>query len=199
MSKPNNAAIALLAPWEVATGVAQAALPGVVPGRFTSRLSWAAALFFAVLLWPVYGLSGLLIGLVLGRLLALDLTTYTLPNIYTIPLMAISFFVALGNGQLGATLALWLALLLVAGVVRARPHIGLGIGEGDLKLLAAMAGFLGPPGTLAAIACGCLLWLPGAWLAPKQALPLGVPLVLGWGIILAFPGLPNALFTPITA
>lgn len=172
-------------------------MPGVVAVRHTQRLTWALALVLAVLLWPSWGFAGVMVALVFGRLMALDLTTYTLPNVYTVPLMMVGLLVAVDSHLMG-TLVVWLALLLVAGVARRWSRQGLLLGEGDLKLLAAMVGCLGPISALAALAAGCLLWLPGAWVAPKQPLPLGVPLLLGWAVVLAYPALPSVLFSPIT-
>jgi prepilin signal peptidase PulO-like enzyme (type II secretory pathway) len=191
VSQPN-----FLTPWEQATGVAEAASPGLAPTRWGWRLTWALTLLFALLLWGQWGLGGILLAWVLARLLVLDLTTYTLPNIYTIPLLCVGLLVALGSHLL-LTLVVWAALALVGLGGRTWPQEGLGIGEGDLKLLAAMLAWLGPLPFLGAVAMGCLLWLPGAFAAPKQALPLGVPLLLGWVVVLAFPYLPNALFSPI--
>ncbi|MCA3244740.1 MAG: prepilin peptidase [Alphaproteobacteria bacterium] len=186
-----------LTPWEQATGVAEAALPGLLPARHTRRLTWALALVLAVLLWPAWGMAGVVMALVFARLMALDLTIYTLPNIYTIPLLAVGLLVALGDHLL-ATLLVWLALWLVGAAGRRWPRQGLVLGEGDLKLLAALVACLGPLPALAALAVGCLLWLPAAWLAPSRPLPLGVPLLLGWAVALAYPALPSVLFSPIT-
>lgn len=186
-----------LTPWEQATGVADAAIPGLFSAHHSGRLTWALALVLAVLLWPAWGLPGVAVALIFARLMALDLTTYTLPNIYTIPLLAVGLVVAMGNHLL-ATLLVWLALWLVGVAGRRWPRQGLVLGEGDLKLLAAMVASLGPLPALAALAVGCLLWLPGAWLVPNRPLPLGVPLLLGWALALAYPALPNTLFSPIT-
>ena len=190
--------IPTLTPWEQATGVAAAAQPGVLPVARSGRLTLALLVIFSLMLWGEWGLTGVLPSVLFARLMALDLTTYTLPNIYTVPLMVVGLLVALDDGRLGGTLWVWLALALVAGVGRMRPGSRLGIGEGDLKLLAAMVGFVGLFPTLCAVALGCLLWLPAAWATPGKALPLGVPLLLGWVVILAFPALPNALFSTIS-
>lgn len=184
-------------PWEQATGVPAAASAGLIEVRYVGRLTLGLALLFTLLLWNEWGLAGCFMALLLARLLALDLTTYTLPNIYTIPLMVAGLWAALGD-NLGSTLLVWFGLWGIGMIGRRWPQMCFGVGEGDLKLLAAMVAWLGPLPTLAAVGMGCLLWLPGAFAAPKQALPLGVPLVLGWAVVLAFPGLPAALFSPIT-
>ncbi len=187
-----------LTPWERATGVPQASQPGWVAASYSLRLTLAFWLILGLFLFPAYGFWGGVLALMFARMAALDLTTYTLPNVYTLPLMAVSFWAALGAGHLIATLVLWLALAVLAGVGRGFPQAKMGIGEGDLKLLAAMGGFLALPSVLTAIVAGCLLWLPFACYAPKRALPLGVPIILGWALVLAFPALPILLFGPIT-
>lgn len=158
---------------------------------------------FGVLLGGAYGFWGGVLALIFARMVALDLTSYALPNIYTVPMMMVGLVAALGDGHLLSTLALWLALALVAGFGRFYPTARLGVGEGDLKLLAAMAGFLPLPTVLIAIAMGCLLWMPIACMAPKRAVPLGVPIILGWVcVILPFwgnLGLLEAVFHSITA
>lgn len=187
-----------LTPWERATDVAEACTVGLVPARYSGRLTLAVALGFGVCLWPLFGFWGGVLALIFARLVALDVVSYTLPNIYTVPMMLVGLVAALGAGHLVATLVLWLALLLLASMGRLYPGARLGVGEGDLKLLAAMAGFLALPQVLVAIVAGCVLWMPVAWAFPKKALPLGVPLVLGWVVVLCWPGLPVALFGPIT-
>ncbi len=184
-----------LTPWEQATGVAEAATTGLAPTRWGWRLTWALAVVLAVVLWPGLGMVGLGVALLFARMMALDLTTYTLPNIYTIPLLAAGLLAALGDHVL-MTLLVAGALWLVGWGGRRYPR-RMGLGEGDLKLLVALVAWLGPLPALAALAVGCALWLPAACLAPKQALPFGVPLLLGWVAVLAYPGLPWALFSPI--
>lgn len=186
------------AAWERATGVPEAHTAGLVQGRYSGRLTLAVGLVFMVLLVPPYGFWGGVLALIFARLVALDLTSYTLPNVYTLPMMLVGLVVALGAGHLLATLALWLALALVAGFARVYPQARLGVGEGDLKLLAAMAGFLPLPTVLLAIAVGCVLWMPIAFMAPKRPLPLGVPILLGWVIVLLPLGLQEWLFRSIT-
>jgi len=170
---------------------------GLLNPKHCGWLTGIVALLLIGLLWPVLGVAGVPAALVFSRLLALDLTTYTLPDIYTLPLMATGLGVAWGH-HLGITAAVWGGLLVLASVGRYCASSRLGMGEGDLKLLAALVAWLGPVAALAAVGVGCLLWLPVACLTPKRPLPLGVPLLLGWGAVLAWPALPNALFSPIT-
>ena len=187
MARPTLPKLAL---WERATGVQDAYTEGLVKGRYSGRLTLAICLLFGVLLVPVHGFWGGVLALIFARLAALDLTSYTLPNVYTIPMMVVGLIAALGDGHLFATLALWLGLILVAGLARVYPKARLGVGEGDLKLLAAMAGFLPLPTVLLAIAIGCLLWMPVAFMAPKRPVPLGVPILIGWVMVILPFSLP---------
>jgi leader peptidase (prepilin peptidase) / N-methyltransferase len=187
----------MLTPWEKATGVGEAAMPGVLPPRFSGRLTLAFAMLLALLFWPLFGLSGVFMAFVFARLIVLDLATYTLPNIYTVPLMLVGLMHAADADRALPVFIFWLALALLAGLGRYLLR-SFGLGEGDLKLLAALVAFLGALPSLTAVAVGCLLWLPVVWGKPKQAVPLGVPLLVGWAIVLAFPHLPNALFSPIS-
>ena len=125
--------------------------------------------------------------LVLARLLVLDVAAYVLPDVYTLPLLA--------TGVVATALAqqwFWLAGVLTVFTVLwfATPRLpkslakSVGIGGGDLKLLAAMALWLNPLSFCWAIAVGCLLWLPLVWRQPLQPVPLGAPLLVGWAIML---------------
>lgn len=190
-----------LTPWEGATHVATAAQPGLLPAAATGSLTAFLSLLITVILWPVYGPWSLAIGLTFGRLMALDLTTYTLPNIYTIPLLCMGLVHALGNEQLTqAALALVLIFLFNKTLMHAnlRAARKVGVGGGDLKLLAALFAFLPLTSACWAIAAGCLAYMPVAFLKPKATVPFGVPLLVGWVIILRVPHLPNWLFSTIS-
>ncbi len=160
-------------------------------------LTLLAAVVIAILLWANYGIAALAIGLIFGRLLALDLTTYTLPNIYTVPLMAVGLMHSLVFGGFSQAICAWLIILLIS-MVASRSHLKIGMGGGDFKLLAALFAFLPLTDACFAIALGSLLWLPVAFKHPKQSIPFGVPIILGWTLLLAFPGLPNALVSTIS-
>lgn len=184
-------------PWEKATGVAEAARPGSVERRQLGRLTLACGLAAVVLLWQPLGLPAALVGgLVFGRLAALDLTTYTLPNVYTLPLVAVGLCHAVMGDHIGPAL---LACLMLAGLYAftAQMPLPAGVGGGDLKLLAALFAFLPPATAFAAIAIGCLVWLPLAWKKPKVAVPFGVPILIGWLFVLQAPYLPKWLFSAI--
>jgi len=160
-------------------------------------LTLLAALVITVLLWAHYGIGALVIGLIFGRLLALDLTTYTLPNIYTVPLIAVGFVHSLVFGGF-AQAVLALVMLLLVSLVFSRSSIKIGMGGGDLKLLAALFAFLPPADAFFAIALGSLFWLPVVCVKPKASIPFGVPILAGWVLLLAFPDLPNWLVSTIS-
>lgn len=185
------------APWEVATHVAAAARHGLFPvqqaASLTAFLTFASLLF----LWPAYGLAALPIALIFGRLMALDLTTYTLPNVYTVPLIAIGLVHAFFHGFfMQALLVLILMMLLARTLTHAR--FKLGLGGGDLKLIAALFAFLPLTSAFWAIALGCVVWMPVTFAKPKAMVPFGVPLIVGWMILLRFPHLPNWLISTIS-
>ncbi|TKW61552.1 MAG: prepilin peptidase [Blastochloris viridis] len=184
-------------PWETATHVPQSSVTGMLTRESLTPLSLLAALVITLLLWSHYGIGALAIGLIFGRLLALDLTTYTLPNIYTVPLMVVGLVHSLVfGGFLQAVLAL--VILLLVSLVLSRSHIKIGMGGGDLKLLAALFAFLPLTDAFFAIALGSLCWLPVAFLKPKASIPFGVPILLGWVCLLAFTDLPNWLISTIS-
>jgi len=183
-------------PWETATHVGTDSQPGFLPATTLAPLSLLLALLTAILLWPVMGGTAIVVGLVFGRLAALDLTTYTLPNVYTVPLLVVGLAHAAGQGRLLQALLAALVIILMAQVIqRGGQHLGrqLGMGGGDLKLLAALFAFLPLTHAFFAVAAGCLLWLPVAMLKPKATVPFGVPLLLGWVVLLRWPALPQTL------
>lgn len=186
-----------LAPWESATGVAQESRPGLLGTRRSGALTllvWGA---LAVLLFPVLGWQALPVGLVLARLVALDLTTYTLPNVYTLPMLLVGWVYAFQHGLAGQAL-LAASLLAGVGVLLGGLTSRMGLGGGDFKLLASLFAFLPVFQGVCAVGLGCLLWLPVAFWAPRRPVPFGVPVVLGWVLVLRWPHLPNWLFSTIS-
>lgn len=189
-----------LAPWETATDVTPSMQKGLLPEAATSSLTALCAAALLVFLWPALHLAALPTALIFGRLIALDLTTYTLPNIYTIPLITVGLFHAFNTEQLSQGLITILLLVLFSRTLT-RANIkgrSMGFGGGDLKLLAALFAFLPLTAAFWAIAVGSLLWMPVAFVKPKAMVPFGVPLILGWSILLRFPHLPNWLFSTIS-
>jgi|GEM_PF-4821987 len=182
---------------EAATGVPQAALPGFVHARLAWPLTLAGWAVFAVILWPVMGIFALPVALIFARLFALDLAAYTLPDIYTLPLAATGLLSAVLNGRAGQGLTMVLLLALLAVVMRLR-RPAMGLAEGDLKLLAAMFTFLPFGMACWGVALGCVAWLPVTYARPRHMVPFGVPLIVGWMIILRWPHLPNALLLAIS-
>lgn len=196
MPKTNRAPVQL-APWEVATHVAEAVQPGLLPLHRLPFLTLSCAAALILFLWPTLGWAAIPTGLVFARLLALDLTTYTLPNIYTVPLICIGLPFAYFHGQLPQA-AYALLIMLTFSFALSRCNVSLGFGGGDMKLMAALFAFLPLTTAFWAIAAGSILWLPVAFLKPKAMVPFGVPLILGWSLMLRFPHLPNWLISTIS-
>lgn len=186
-----------LAPWEVATDVADSAQPGLLPSHLGPRLSFLLSVALIIFLWPALGWAAIPTGMVFSRLLVMDLTTYTLPNIYTVPLICIGLCYALFHGQFGQAV-MALCIMLSFSLTLGHYRVSMGLGGGDFKLLAALFAFLPLTTGFWAIAVGSLLWLPIACLKPKAMVPFGVPLILGWCLMLRFPHLPNWLISTIS-
>lgn len=186
-----------LAMWETSTGVAAAAQPGLLPYR--AALPLTALLFglFSVFLWPLLGLSGLVVAALFARLIALDITTYTLPNVYTLPMLAVGGVYALTHGLFVQSLLACLLLLCLVWLL-ARINATAGFGAGDLKLMAVLFAFTPAPEALFALSLGSLLWMPVAMFHPRRPVPFGIPILLGWLVLLRFPDLPNAFFSTIS-
>lgn len=183
--------------WESATHAPASARPGLVPPQLAWPLTAASALVFAIILWPVLGYASLPVAVVFGRLLALDAATYTLPNVYTIPMLCIGLLQATHGGRLTEVL-LAIAAIFVTGAILSRMGGRFGIGGGDAKLLAAMCALMPLDATCFAVAIGCLFYLPIAFTNPKASVPFGIPLILGWVILLRLPDLPNWLIFAIS-
>ena len=191
--------IRLLAPWEKATNVAPAVRSGMLPQTAIWPLTAFSALALMLFLYPTLGLVAIPTALIFGRLIALDLTTYTLPNIYTVPLIIMGLMHAFTQEHLSQGLATILLLMFFSATLNRAPlKIRFGVGGGDIKLLAALFAFLPLTSAFWAIAIGSLLWLPVAFIKPKAMVPFGVPLILGWAVLLRFPDLPNWLFSTIS-
>ena len=186
-----------LAPWEVATHVPAASQPGLLALRTLPNLTLLCATALIAFLWPALGYAAIPTGLVFGRLVALDLTTYTLPNVYTVPLICIGMAYAAFHGLFTQAMLALVLLLLLSRTINRR-NLKLGMGGGDLKLTAALFAFLPLTPAFWAIAAGSLLWLPVAFAKPKAMVPFGVPLILGWSLMLRFPHLPNWLISTIS-
>lgn len=187
----------LLTPWEKATNVTSATRQGQLPAAYAWHITAGSFVVGSIFLWPVLGVLAIPLALIFGRMLALDITTYTLPNIYTVPLLTVGIFHALLHSNLASALIACLLIMLFSHKLT-YSSLNIGIGGGDIKLLAALFAFL-PVGTACwAIAAGCMLWMPVAFIKPKAMIPFGVPLILGWAILLRFPYLPNWLLSSIS-
>jgi prepilin signal peptidase PulO-like enzyme (type II secretory pathway) len=173
--------------WEVATGAPASAYPGLLGPRWLGLLTAGMMVIFIGLLWPMVGLGGALLALPLARLVALDVTTHTLPDVYTLPLLAVALLHA-GLGGDNASLVAALAVLALYHAAGRVPGLAWArrLGGGDYKLLAALLAGLGLPLFFSAVAVGCALWLPIACLRPKAPVPLGVPLIVGAVAVTAF-------------
>ncbi|HEX2859491.1 MAG TPA: prepilin peptidase [Alphaproteobacteria bacterium] len=188
-----------LLPWEKATLKARDLwLPGWLPvNRHPAFTALFALLLLAPLALALPPLAALATAMVFARMLALDLTTYTLPDIYTLPLLAVGLAAAALEQQF-AQVGLAMALLVLAPLAPRFP-ITRGLGGGDFKLLAALLAWLPLNAAAFAVAIGCFLWLPLAFWRPKTPQPFGAPLLVGWALIIAFPHLPEGLLRPMFA
>jgi leader peptidase (prepilin peptidase)/N-methyltransferase len=133
----------------------------------------------------------------LAALSAVDLYQFRLPDLLTLPLLAIGLMVALGLGEDGAVLwhavSAGIGFALLAGVAflykKVRGHPGLGLG--DAKLLAASGAWLGAEAlpTVLLWACGSALIgiLIAAWrsgkLSARSRIPFGPFLAFGTWLV----------------
>lgn len=163
-----------------------AAQPGILPLPHPGLVTLFLMIPIMVFFWPLYGPLAPVLAFVAARLLVLDLTTYLLPNLYTYPLIAGGLVWAWGQGYGPYALILVVVMLVLRAVFLSRPNLKLGMGGGDFALLAALCGWLEPQVVFCAIAIGCILWLPFTFLTPQRAVPLGVPIILGWVSLLVF-------------
>lgn len=182
---------------EKATGVAQAAQPGLLPARTATPLTLFLTILLTLVLSPSQGLYALPIALIFARLAALDATTYTLPNLYTVPLIAIGMAYAITHLHL-ATVVLVPILGLCLSLILSRSQATKGVGGGDIKLLVALFLFQPAEAALLALGLASVLYLPLACLAPKCPVPFGLPILLAWVLLLGAPTLPNWLFSTIS-
>jgi len=139
--------------------------------------------------WP--GFAGALFGWMLLALLALDVEHFWLPDLLTLPLLALGLLLGIGgieDRMIGAV-AGGGALLLVAFLYRTlRKRDGLGLG--DVKLMAALGAWIGPAALplllLGAASLGLLLVLlhrlQGMTVTELTRLPFGACLAA-----IAFP------------
>lgn len=147
------------------------------------------------LLWPAVGWPAAVLALPLARLMALDLTTHTLPDVYTVPLIAVGMAHAWVGGAFTQAVATLLTVFTLLAFVGRLGGGRRGLGGGDAKLILAMFTWLPPAQACFAIGLGCLLWLPFTLRAPRRPQPFGVPLALGW--LFMASGLPSRYLLPI--
>ncbi|PZP39727.1 MAG: hypothetical protein DI585_03135 [Pseudomonas fluorescens] len=188
-------------PLEKATHVPDAAAQGLLPRAWIWPLTLALTVAITGALWPAYGIAAVAIAALFARMAALDITTYTLPNVYTVPLVIVGFVHALSHNLVPQALVALLMLSFLTSPVRhsfARLGLKLGLGGGDIKLLAALFAFLPLPLACWSLALGCILWLPVAFAKPKAMIPFGIPILAGWIIMLCVPHLPNWLISTIS-
>ncbi len=188
-----RAPASFLWPWEKATLSEVDFAPGWLPAHRLPALTWLFMGIMLMLLSPTAGWPAAWLALPLARLMALDLTTHTLPDIYTLPLLAVGLAHAWVSGRLAeaglavALVAVLLGLVSCWGRSRAGGACApqsCGLGGGDHKLMLALFAWLPPAEACFAIGAGCVLWLPfGVW-RPRHAQPFGVALGAGWGAIL---------------
>lgn len=178
-----NFAPSIILPWEDATLPPGTLIPGIVAPRHLRNITLVATLATLLVFMPYMGLWAVIPAFAFGRLLAFDLTTYTLPNIYTYPLIAA-----------GLAHTVWMVeperlipAAVIYGIYRAtqlRP-LPIGMGGGDYKLLTALFLWMDPVMACFTLAAGCFAWLPFTLKNPDNPIPFGVPLLVGWVAMLA--------------
>ena len=167
--------------FEAATVPPDAGQPGLLRPRWAWPLT-GLTVPLAALLWPAYGPLAPVLGLLAGRLLALDLTTYLLPNLYTYPLLGGGLAYAWFAGHGWSSAFSVLALLALRELTLRLPSARKGLGGGDYTLLAATCCWMTLADAMWAGLLGSLLWFPFTWLAPRRHVPLGAPVILGWAV-----------------
>ena len=179
-----TAALALFK-WERATLPASEITQGLLAHKHLTLLTLLFYIPLGVLFaWMFQSPYASLLALPFARLMALDLTTYTLPDVYTLPLITLGAAHAVTQGM-PINLAIALGLMGLATLLAQRfPKAGLG--GGDIKLLTALFLWLSPANACFTVALGCLLWLPVACVFPRKPQPFGIPLILGWVLFSAF-------------
>lgn len=184
---------AFLWPWEGATLPESQLAPGWLPADKLPALTWLLTGLIMMALSATVGWPAAILSLPLARLMALDLTTHTLPDVYTLPLLAVGLAHAWSTGRMAEAL---LAVTLVAALLVLVSFFGRsgagnkaggaptlqhrGIGGGDLKLMLALFAWLPPAEACFAVGMGCVLWLPFGFWRPRHVQPFGVALGLGW-------------------
>ncbi|MFZ2587261.1 MAG: hypothetical protein WAZ18_03985 [Alphaproteobacteria bacterium] len=182
----------LVWPLEARTVPAAAVRQGLVPWTWGDNLTAVGMIVAVLALAPLHGLWAVALAFPVARLAVLDASAYLLPHLYTVPVMVLG----LGVGQ-GAQHGWWIAGVLVAREVAMRLPFKVGLSGGDFMLVAAMLGWLEPYQVCIAAAMGCALWVPVAFMFPKQDVPLGVPLIVGWLVFSLGSALPMARSWPI--
>ncbi|MGB6008685.1 prepilin peptidase [Castellaniella sp.] len=137
------------------------------------------------------GLALLLLVLGLAALAWLDGRSGLLPDALTLPLMVAGWWLGpLGPmGAFGASVAMWGALALAAGLYRCVRGLD-GFGGGDVKCLAMLAGWLGWPAALTILWGASVLGLLGWACRPgcrRRAYPFGPYLALATGPWILWP------------
>jgi leader peptidase (prepilin peptidase)/N-methyltransferase len=167
-----------------------------ISGRYPLIEALTALMFAAA--WSYYGpglllVSRVLFGCALIVLFAIDLEHHLLPNVITLPGIAVGFVFSLlvGPGWLESMIGIVVgggALYAIAEIYyRVRGEEGLGMG--DVKMLAMIGAFLGWKLTLVTLMLGSvagsvigLALIAGSRGGLKYALPFGTFLALGAGL-----------------
>ncbi|MBO1325122.1 prepilin peptidase [Acetobacter sp. TBRC 12305] len=164
------AVLALLACW-------QGVKTGVYGASFPMQVVW----------------QGCVLGWWLLVLAMIDFRTYRLPDVLTLPLVALGLALAAGGGWravmvrgVGAGLGYAAFAGMAALYRRVRGQDGLGLG--DAKLLAAAGAWLGPAVLPRLVCAAAVLTLGGAWLATRGGLARGQRVPFGPGLAVAIWG-----------
>lgn len=153
-------------------------------------LLWLILVIWAQMLWGApQSLYAGVFALFLVLVVAIDMATFTIPNLLTLPLALLGLLVA--DDYVAALLGLCVGyfvfeLVAVGGRVLLKRD---GLGQGDVKLFAAMGAWVGASGLPLVALVGSLAALAYIMLAhhPKRALlPFGPFLALGGWLVLLY-------------
>lgn len=131
--------------------------------------------------------TALPLGLLLFLLAAFDLRAFTLPDRITLPLTLVGLVSASDTMLAASGLALWALLTSAIALLHVRIRQSAGLGQGDVKLCAAIGAWLGPADAAVAIAASSIAALAAALVVSRGdaaslrrlRLPLGLFLSLG--------------------